>query len=213
MQYFHRETCSYIFIGQPFVIGDVQYPSNWLELATDDEITDLGLSKVITVGERKDSRYYDNVESLEGKSLTITAIAKDSSAIKSIRWEEVKSVRDRLKNGGFKVNIDGCEKWFHSDVDSRVQHLGLKDMARDHLASGGLKDDVLTIRRQPVRWKTMDGSFVAVSAKTAFDIVAAACDLDANIFVVAEMHKSALQASADPASYDFSGGWPKVFGE
>ena len=73
--------------------------------------------------------------------------------------------------------------------------------------------DKLTILGQTVKWKTMDGSFVDVSAQVAFDIVAAAGDLDAQLFAAAETHKAAMEASADPASYDFSGGWPKSFGE
>ena len=46
----------------------------------------------------------------------------------------------------------------------------------------------------------------------AFDIVAAAGDLDARLFAVAETHRAAMEAAADPAAYDFSAGWPETFG-
>ena len=123
-------------------------------------------------------------------------------------WERIKAERDRRKAGGFKVGT----LWFHSDADSRIQHLGLKDKARDLLAAGGAMADNLTILGQPAPWKTMDGSFANVTAQLAFDIVAAAGDLDARLFAVAETHRAAMEAAADPAAYDFSAGWPETFG-
>ncbi|MBR8368540.1 DUF4376 domain-containing protein [Burkholderia cenocepacia] len=123
-------------------------------------------------------------------------------------WELIKAERDRRKAGGFKVGA----LWFHSDADSRIQHLGLKDKARDLIVAGGSMVDNLTILGQTVRWKTMDGSFASVTAQLAFDIVAAAGDLDARLFAVAETHRAAMEAAADPAAYDFSAGWPETFG-
>lgn len=123
-------------------------------------------------------------------------------------WDHIKAERDRRKAGGFKVGT----LWFHSDADSRIQHLGLKDKARDLLAAGGAMADNLTILGQPVTWKTMDGSFATITAQLAFDIVAAAGDLDARLFTVAETHRAAMEAAADPAAYDFSAGWPETFG-
>lgn len=134
------------------------------------------------------------------------------NAVKTSRWEAIKAERDRRKSGGFKVRVGSSNKWFHSDADNRIQHLGLKDKARDLIAGGGQMTDKLTILGQTVKWKTMDGSFVDVSAQVIFDIVAAACDLDAQLFAAAETHRVAMEASADPASYDFSTGWPATFG-
>lgn len=126
-------------------------------------------------------------------------------------WEQIKTERDRRKSGGFKVKVGSSNKWFHSDADSRLQHLGLKDKASDLIAGGGAMTDKLTILGQTVKWKTMDGAFVDVSAQVAFDIVAAAGDLDAQLFAASETHKAAMEASADPASYDFAAGWPATF--
>ena len=128
--------------------------------------------------------------------------------VKAAKWEAIKAERDRRKAGGFKVDA----LWFHSDADSRIQHLGLKDKARDLLSFGGVVADNLTILGQPVRWKTMDGTFATVTAQLAFDIVAAAVDLDARLFAVAETHRAAMEATADPAAYDFSANWPETFG-
>ncbi|MEW6612717.1 MAG: DUF4376 domain-containing protein [Pseudomonadota bacterium] len=131
---------------------------------------------------------------------------------KQMMWSQIKAERDRRKAGGFKVKVGGVDKWFHSDADSRIQHLGLKDKARDLLAAGGAMTDKISILGQPVKWKTMDGTFVEVTAQVAFDIVAAAGDLDAQLFAAAETHRAAMEASPDPASYDFSTGWPATFG-
>ena len=127
---------------------------------------------------------------------------------KAAKLEGIKAERDRRKAGGFKVGT----LWFHSDADSRIEHLGLKDKARDLIAAGGAMADNLTILGQPVRWKTMDGSFANITTQLAFDIVAAAGDLDARLFAVAETHRTAMEAAADPAAYDFSAGWPETFG-
>ena len=128
-------------------------------------------------------------------------------------WERIKAERERRKDGGVKVLIGGVDKWFHSDTGSRIQHLGLKDKARDLLAAGGNMADNIIILGQEVRWKTMDGSFVGVTAQLAGDIVTGAGNLDARLFVVAETHKATMEASSDPAAYDFSGGWPTIYGE
>jgi hypothetical protein len=139
--------------------------------------------------------------------------AQSADETKAAKWDDIKAVRNRRKAGGFKVKVGSSNKWFHSDADSRIQHLGLKDKARDLIAGGGQMTDKLTILGHTVKWKTLDGSFVDVSAQVAFDIVSAAGDLDAQLFAAAETHKAAMEASADPASYDFSAGWPPVYGD
>lgn len=135
-------------------------------------------------------------------------LADQPKATASNVWNAIKVERDRRKAGGLKVGA----LWFHSDADSRIQYLGLKDKARDLLSAGGAMTDNLTILGQPVRWKTMEGSFATISAKIAFDIVAAVVDLDARLFAVAETHRAAMWAAADPVAYDFSAGWPETFG-
>lgn len=150
----------------------------------------------------------DTIDVINGRVVVVTKPALTSTAIKANKWDAIKAERDRRKAGGFKVGA----LWFHSDADSRIQHLGLKDKARDLITAGGAMTDNLTILGQPVRWKTMDGSFATVTAQLAFDIVAAAGDLDARLFAVAETHRTGMEAAADPTAYDFSAGWPETFG-
>lgn len=111
-------------------------------------------------------------------------------------WEKIKAERDRrTEQGGYKVGT----KWFHSDQKSRSQQLGLVLLGASISAN--------------LQWKTMDGSFVTMTQTLAQQILGAAAASDQAIFAAAEAHKAAMEASADPAAYDFSTGWPKVFGE
>jgi len=150
----------------------------------------------------------DTLDVVGGRVIVVPKPAPPAAEVKAEKWDSIKAERDRRKAGGFRVGT----LWFHSDADSRIQHLGLKDKARDLIAAGGAMADNLTILGQPVRWKTMDGSFANVTAQLAFDIVAAAGDLDARLFAVAETHRASMEAAADPAAYDFSAGWPETFG-
>lgn len=80
---FYREISDqYINEGMPFTIDDVQYPANWLNLSTPEDKEALGLEEVITVGERKDDRYYWVSESLNGAVLTITSTPKDLETVR-----------------------------------------------------------------------------------------------------------------------------------
>lgn len=120
--------------------------------------------------------------------------AQSAGEVKAAKLEAIKAERDRLsENGGFKVGT----KWFHSDQKSRSQQLGLVLLGANIPA--GLK------------WKTMDGSFVTMTQTLAQQILAAGAASDQAIFAAAETHKAAMEASADPSAYDFSGGWPATF--
>lgn len=80
--FYRAESDQYIIEGTPFAIGDVQYPANWLNLSTPEQKTELGLQEVVTVGERKDDRYYWVSEKLEGAELIITSTPKDFDTVK-----------------------------------------------------------------------------------------------------------------------------------
>lgn len=122
-------------------------------------------------------------------------------------WTLIKSMCDAIKAGGVKVGT----KWYHTDSDSRIQHLGLLEKARAARAAGGTDATRLQALGQDIKWKTMDGSFIYLTVKHAEDIFAAVTDLDAAAFAAAETHRVAMEASADPAAYDFSVGWPATF--
>lgn len=125
-------------------------------------------------------------------------------------WELIKAERDRRKEAGFKVGGE----WVHSDLFSRSQWLGLKDNARDALAVGGAMGDVLRDSDgKVIAWKMLDGTFAQVTAKLAFDVVAAVTRSDMAIFTVAEQHNARMRAAEDPAAYDYTTDWPLSYAE
>ena len=115
---------------------------------------------------------------------------------KAVAWEAIKAHRDLLSDtGGYFVA--SVSKWFHSDEKSKTQQISLF---------------IMGAAVPPVQWKTMDGSFVGMTQTLAAQIFQAAVSQDQAIFANAERHRLLMLASADSANYDFSGGWPAVFG-
>jgi len=119
--------------------------------------------------------------------------AAQIAQIKASQWLAIKAKRDTLSDtGGYLVGT----KWFHSDGKSKTQQLGLV---------------LLGASVPAVPWKTMDGTFVAMSPTLAGQIFQAAVAMDMSLFSVAKQHKDAMEASATPDTYDYSTGWPTVF--
>lgn len=126
------------------------------------------------------------------------AHASALAAGRASAWERIKGHRDNLSdNGGYKVAVNGIDKWFHSDAKSKTQQIGLV------LAGANANG---------IAWKTMDGTFVTMSQQLAGQIFGAAMAMEQAIFAVAEQHRASMVASASPENYDFSGGWPSTFG-
>lgn len=109
-------------------------------------------------------------------------------------WELIRQERDhRTNTSGYKIG----DKWFHSDPKSRNQQLSLVLLGENIPAD--------------LQWKTMDDSFVTMTPQLAREILTASTASDQTIFAAAEAHRAAMEASAEPASYDFSEGWPEAF--
>lgn len=123
-------------------------------------------------------------------------------------WDAIKAKRDAIKAGGVKVGT----KWYHSDETSRTQYIGLLRMADAVVATGGTGSTTLQYGGQDIQWKTMDGTFIKMTVQRANDVFNAVSGLDFAAFGAAEAHKAAMEASADPAGYDFAAGWPAIFG-
>ncbi len=66
---------------------------------------------------------------------------------------------------------------------------------------------------QGIGWKTLDNGIVAMTPTLAGQIFAAAAASDLAIYTAALVHKAAMEASEDPAAYDFSAGWPAIYGD
>lgn len=116
-------------------------------------------------------------------------------AAKVSKWEAIKVERDRRKAGGVRVG----DHWFHSDDPSRIQQLGLV------LMGAGIPADL--------QWKTMSGEFVTMTQALAGQVFQAIAAADTADFANAEAHRVAMEAAANPATYDFSGGWVQTYEE
>ena len=106
--------------------------------------------------------------------------------------QAIKNERDRrIQTSGYKVGSD----WFHSDLTSRTQQIGLVIMGSSIPA--GLK------------WKTMGGTLVTMTPTLAQQVFGAAAAQDAAHFAVAEAAIAA--AKANPAFDIASITWPAGF--
>lgn len=95
--FYHSESDSYITEGQPFIINDIQYPQNWLNLSTPQDKLDLGLEEVITTGTPEDSRYFWVGETLAGAVRTIINTPKDPEVVAALKLSEVNARIDQLE--------------------------------------------------------------------------------------------------------------------
>lgn len=137
----------------------------------------------------------DTLDVIEGRVVVVPKPAPSRDEQIATVWHSIKTKRDQVKYGGVKVG----DKWFHSDDGSRIQQMGLVMMGAN-LPAG-------------LQWKTMDGSFITMTPALAQQILTGQAASDQAIFAVAEQHRVAMEASPDPAAYDFSTNWPKIFGE
>ena len=126
--------------------------------------------------------------------VAVTAKAARTAAERAVIWEAIKALRDRkTQAGGYTV----LGKWYHSDLFSRTQQIGL----------------VLMGAGVPVglQWKTMDGSFVTMTQVLAAQVFAAAAANDQALFARAEALRTEVFAASDPATVNINAGWPASF--
>jgi len=137
---------------------------------------------------------YDGHEWVEGAVLYTPPLTE--AHLLSDVWNPIKAKRDQLRfNGGIKVS----GHWFKSDMIACAEYNSIINL--------GLPN--ATVLRP--NWRTMDNGEVAMTPSLAKQIIQAGFSQAAAIDDAAQAHKTAMEASQDPASYDFSGGWPEVF--
>lgn len=115
-------------------------------------------------------------------------------------WEAIKYIRDTILQDGVKVSVDGVNKWFHTDVYSRTQWLGLIILGPNIPAN--------------IQWKTMDGSFIILTQTIVQQIFSAIQVKELTAFQKAEVLRAEVNAATDLStveSIDFLTGWPESF--
>lgn len=155
----------------------------------DDTVSVLPINAVLLDDTQWDSRF-DLL--LADGNLSLDPISRSAAPAK---WSQIKAERDRRKVGGVNVG----DHWFHNDDASRIQHMSLVMMGANIPAD--------------LRWKTMGGTFVSMTPTLASSIFNAIATNDQAVFANAERHRLLMEASIDPSSYDYSSGWPAIYGE
>lgn len=114
--------------------------------------------------------------------------------IREKKLQDIQQLRDKkLAQGGFKVG----DNWFHSDIFSRTQQLGLTVLGNN------LPNNI--------DWKTMGKNKVRLTPQVVQQIFGAAVQQDNAIFTYAEGLSTAVKAASDPSSIDITVGWPETF--
>ena len=112
-------------------------------------------------------------------------------------WTRIKAKREEQRYGG--AYIPALKKWLQSDEPSRTQYLQLQLLE----AKGLFK--------QPVRWKTMDNSFIGLDAAAVTAIALQIMDNEQVDFANAERHRAAMLKADNPLDYDYSDGWTEIY--
>lgn len=131
----------------------------------------------------------------DGKAWVLDA--ETAAALKQAQqeemWTRIKAKREEQRYGG--AYIPALKKWLQSDEPSRTQYLQLQLLE----AKGLFK--------QPVRWKTMDNSFIGLDAAAVTAIALQIMDNEQADFANAERHRAGMLKADNPLDYDYSGGW------
>jgi hypothetical protein len=81
----------YINEGTAFVINDIQYPANWLNLSTPEEKAEIGLEEVIATNQPANQTYYWVSETLDKATLTYTNTPKELGPVQSNAVSQIRN--------------------------------------------------------------------------------------------------------------------------
>ena len=120
----------------------------------------------------------------------------DVEGIYSEKWEAIKVLRAKKKEGG--VFVQSLGKWFHTDIDSQKQIHVLVTLN-------------LLGQYKGQTWKTMDNSFVTLDATGLLEVFGTIIKHEQATFQIAEIHNNLLRSSVDPVNYDITTMWPQIY--
>lgn len=152
--------------------------------------------KYPNVSARSGGDRYSDLELVVGDQIPSQAIldADILAETKARMWENIQAERYYQTHSlGVQVGTDR----FHTDDTSRLQQIALAAYGSSMPPN--------------IMWKTMAGTFVAMTPQLANQIMNAVAGLDSTIFTYAEVKKAELYASSDPGNYDVKSGWPTAF--
>jgi hypothetical protein len=89
--FYRAQSNQYIPRGVAFTVDDIQYPANWFNLASEEDLAALGVVPVQVIGAPKPELYYSNSTVLENGTLTYVADPRDLDNVKAVRIDQIKS--------------------------------------------------------------------------------------------------------------------------
>ena len=135
----------------------------------------------------------------DGKAWVLDA--ETAAALKQAQqeemWTRIKAKREEQRYGG--AYIPALKKWLQTDEPSRTQYLQLQLL------------EAKVLFKQPVRWKTMDNSFIGLDAAAVTAIALQIMDNEQSDFANAERHRTAMLKADNPLDYDYSDGWTEIY--
>ena len=143
---------------------------------------------------RPDETYYWNGKKWQQSP---EKAAEKLASDQNTAWENIKTKRYNNTHSGVLVKSVG--KWFHNDEASRIQYVALQTMA----TNGKLPENL--------SWKTMNNSFITMTAEILADILSAMMTHETADFANAEIHRTKMLKSEKPLEYDYSNGWQAIF--
>ncbi len=120
--------------------------------------------------------------------------------ILDLKWADIVAERNRRWfEGGAKVG----SLWFLSHNQAVGEYTSILVLAQKLGLPGA------TVMRAD--WRSMSEETQNMTPDLAAQILQAGMAMRAAVDDASQVHKVAMEAAEDPASYDFSGGWPETF--
>jgi len=132
----------------PFTVNDVQYPANWLRLASAEEKAELGITEVAQQA-RPDDRFYWVSENVDG---TFTSTPKDLDQLKTTLVSQVKSTAGSLiSSSDWKVTRQ-VETGTPVDAQTLAYRSAIRNKSNEHEAAITACDSVPALESLQFSW-------------------------------------------------------------
>ena len=156
----------------------------------------------------------ETISSLNGSYDIDTQIPKNDGEWIAVRKQQINGMRDtNLLTGGFPVVYKGETIWFHSNILSYIQQIGLiLTSILMRLSGKGEDDPIKDNAGVPVTWSTLDDKNVVVTVGLATALLKSVMDHHGKMFKTGTDKKLELITSeTPPKDYAVSAGWPAGF--
>lgn len=154
----------YVGQGTPFTFNDIQYPANWFDLATTQDLADLGAQVITCTNERADDRFYTVTESVNGAQVTYVNTPKDLAELKAREVANVNATAYSILLPSDWMVIKAIETGVAIASDWAAWRQEIRDQAATQLDLIASCEDIAALAAlAPVQWAN-NPDFVEPSA-------------------------------------------------